>query len=115
MFRRQVSHEVIYKSLIIFMIMSVVLVSFTLLLEMMENQDMGNILFEMTSALGTVGLSMGSSESLSLSASFSAAGKLLVTAAMFFGRLGPITIGLAAALQPQYTHMKYPEGRVSIG
>ncbi len=114
-FRRHLSQNIIYKSLIIFLIMSVFLVVFTLLLEIMENLDVGKILFEMTSAFGTVGLSMGDGGNLSMSALFSTSGKLLVTAAMFFGRLGPITIGLAAALYTRNSHMKYPEGKVSIG
>lgn len=115
-FKRQLSHAILYKSLTIFVIMSVLLVTLTLMLEILENKDMGRILFEMTSALGTVGLSTGNGENLSMSASFSLPGKLLIIGSMLFGRLGPITIGLAVALHPQHhPHMQYPEGRVGIG
>lgn len=47
------------------------------------------LVFEASSALGTVGLSMG------ITADLSDAGKLIVTALMFAGRCGPLTIGLA--------------------
>jgi len=46
------------------------------------------IFFEAASALGTVGLSMGITGSLSI------LGKLITTSLMFFGRLGPITLGI---------------------
>jgi len=39
--------------------------------------------------LGTVGLSMGITASLTFS------GKLIITALMFLGRVGPLTLGLA--------------------
>lgn len=113
--KRHVDNDTIYKSLIIFLIMSMFLVMLTFLLEIIVHQPMENILFEMTSALGTVGLSLGNGENLSLATLFSVPGKLLVIASMFFGRLGPITIGLAAAINLQKTHFKYPSGRVSIG
>lgn len=47
------------------------------------------IIFEAASALGTVGLSMGATTDLST------AGKLIVIALMFLGRVGPLTIGIA--------------------
>ena len=46
------------------------------------------IMYETFSALGTVGISMGITEGLSV------AGKLMLIAAMYFGRLGPITMAL---------------------
>lgn len=45
--------------------------------------------FEASSALGTVGLSMGITSGLSV------LGKLIITVTMFLGRIGPLTLGLA--------------------
>lgn len=45
--------------------------------------------FEASSALGTVGLSMG------ITSGLTALGKLIITATMFAGRIGPLTLGLA--------------------
>ena len=114
-FRRRLLNETLYKALMVSAVMGVLLFGMTLLLELVENRSLGSILFEMTSALGTVGLSMGDGGKLSLSALFSPPGKLVIIAAMFIGRLGPLTLGLAAAFQAHHPQLKYPEGKVSIG
>lgn len=54
-----------------------------------ERAEFLPLVFEASSALGTVGLSMG------ITGDLSDAGKLIVTALMFAGRCGPLTIGLA--------------------
>lgn len=59
------------------------------LLTLTESATFEEIVFEATSALGTVGLSMGITSSLTI------LGKLLVTILMFVGRLGPLTFGIA--------------------
>jgi trk system potassium uptake protein TrkH len=59
------------------------------LLCLVERQPFLSIVFEAASALGTVGLSLG------ITGDLTDAGKLLVTLLMFFGRVGPLTIGLA--------------------
>jgi trk/ktr system potassium uptake protein len=114
-FHRRITSETIYKALMVFVVMSCMLVGLTLTIELLENRSIGLVLFEMASALGTVGLSMGDGGNLSLSALFSTPGKVLVVITMFIGRLGPLTLGLAAAFQSAHPQVKYPEGRVSIG
>jgi len=114
-FKRQVVPETIFKALMIVVTMGLILVVIALVLVVWENQKVIKILFEVVSALGTVGLSTGDGGNLSLSALFSDFGKSLIILAMFIGRLGPLTLGLAAAYQGQHPQVKYPEGRVSIG
>ncbi len=58
-------------------------------LMLVEDQDFLMLMFESASAIGTVGLSLGATAELS------AAGKWVVIAMMFIGRLGPITVGVA--------------------
>jgi trk system potassium uptake protein TrkH len=60
---------------------------FILLLSEQAPSDV--IIFESASALGTVGLSMGLTPSLSIF------GKIIITLMMYIGRLGPLTFGLA--------------------
>lgn len=67
-----------------------------------------DVLFEQISAFGTVGLSTGLTEKLSV------VGRLWLTATMFVGRLGPLTIALGL-LPTTHLHVKYPEGRIMIG
>ncbi|MBN2023314.1 MAG: hypothetical protein JW809_11045 [Pirellulales bacterium] len=61
----------------------------TYLLELTESGVFEQNLFEAASALGTVGLSMG------ITATLSNMGKLIVIFLMFCGRLGPLTFGIA--------------------
>ena len=58
-----------------------------------RGRDFLEILFETTSAFGTVGLSMGLTPDLTVF------GKVLISITMFAGRLGPLT--LAYALGPK--------------
>lgn len=59
------------------------------LLTLTENAPFDAVLFETASALGTVGLSMG------ITASLTALGKFIVILVMFCGRVGPLTLGVA--------------------
>ncbi len=70
--------------------LSVFLLSFT------ENQTLDKILFEATSAIGTVGLSMG------ITGSLSEWGKIILVCIMFIGRVGVITFGLAILAKKQH-------------
>jgi trk system potassium uptake protein TrkH len=67
-----------------------------------------DVLFEQISAFGTVGLSTGLTDKLTVF------GRLWITATMFVGRLGPLTIAMGV-LPGTPTHVKYPEGRILIG
>jgi trk system potassium uptake protein len=67
-------------------------------------------LFEVVSAFGTVGLSTG------ITAELSTPGKLLITLAMFTGRIGPLTLIFAMAEQSGTQAIyRYPDGKVMIG
>ncbi|HKI57325.1 MAG TPA: TrkH family potassium uptake protein [Trueperaceae bacterium] len=65
--------------------------------------------FESISAFGTVGLSTG------ITAALSAAGKLIIVALMYLGRLGPLTLALALMERQPERRIKYPEDDVVIG
>ena len=68
-----------------------------------------DVLFEATSAFGTVGLSRGITPDLS------DPGKIIVTIAMYFGRMGPLTIALGLALKERRAVYRFAEERVRIG
>jgi potassium uptake TrkH family protein len=67
------------------------------------------VLFETVSAFATVGLSTGITDDLP------PAGQLLLTALMFLGRLGPITLASALALRERGRRYELPEERTIIG
>ena len=68
-----------------------------------------DVAFEAVSAFGTTGLSRG------VTAELSDPGKLVVTLAMYLGRLGPLTIALGLALHERRTPYRYATERVRIG
>jgi trk system potassium uptake protein TrkH len=99
-------------SLIAFLVLNVVAV----LTLITESHGLLTVLYETTSAFGTVGLSTGVPGSpLSLSGHFGPAGKLLMAAMMFMGRVGPLTLAVALARSRSRPRIRYPEGRVLIG
>lgn len=59
------------------------------LLSQVENHPIFEVIFEATSALGTVGLSTG------ITGALTPLGKIFIIMLMFLGRIGPITFGLA--------------------
>jgi len=68
------------------------------------------LFFEVTSAFGTVGLSLGITPFLTM------LGKFTMVILMFVGRVGPLTLVLAVgsrAVSPN--NVEYPEGKVLIG
>ncbi|MEW1845831.1 potassium transporter TrkG [Nonomuraea angiospora] len=67
------------------------------------------VLFEVVAAFGTAGLSTGITPSLGM------AGHLLLTVLMFIGRIGPLTMGSALALNRRSRHYELPEERVIVG
>ena len=70
-----------------------------------------DIMYEAASALGTVGLTAG------LTPHLTDMSKIVLAAAMFFGRVGPITIALSLAKQQAKTMdiIEYPTEEVMVG
>jgi trk system potassium uptake protein TrkH len=52
---------------------------------------------------------------VSLAGHFSAAGKVLVIAMMFVGRIGPLTLAVALARRREAARVRHPEGKFLIG
>jgi len=67
------------------------------------------LFFEACSACGTVGLTCG------VTGSLTAVGKCVILAAMFVGRLGPLTLLLALTLRLKPARYAYPNEEVVLG
>jgi trk system potassium uptake protein TrkH len=67
-----------------------------------------DLLFEITSAFGTVGLSTGVTSNLS------DLGKLIVSAMMSIGKLGPLTLALAISNR-RVKRFSYSEEHIMVG
>ncbi|WP_243859495.1 TrkH family potassium uptake protein [Amycolatopsis arida] len=81
----------------------------TLALLTLTPHDLDETLFEAVSAFGTVGLSTG------ITADLPTAGRLVLVALMFVGRLGPITLASALALRDRTRRYELPEERPIVG
>ncbi|MEC9492122.1 TrkH family potassium uptake protein [Flexistipes sp.] len=85
------------------------LVIATLLLLYFGDFTFMDTLFEVTSALGTVGLSLGITGELGIF------GKLIITACMFLGRIGPATLITMLLLKEKTSKLTYPEEKIILG
>jgi trk system potassium uptake protein TrkH len=81
----------------------------TMALVAIADESLQRPLFEVLSAFGTCGLSTG------LTAELPPAGKYVLTALMFAGRVGTITFASALALRQRRNLFRYPEERPIIG
>jgi trk system potassium uptake protein len=109
-FRNRILYDTIYKALTVTVSGLFLVMMITMLLTITEpNKDFLMLLFEATSAFATVGLSMG------LTPELSTVGKILIIFTMFAGRVGPLTIAYAVALNRKPAPFKYPKGRIMIG
>lgn len=108
-FRTRLSKDRIYKAITMTFFALILITGVAMLLSTTEDVLFLRILFEVTSAFGTVGLSMGLTPALSM------VGQIAIIIMMFIGRLGPLT--LAYALQPKADKelFRYPEGKITIG
>jgi trk system potassium uptake protein TrkH len=81
----------------------------TLILLLTEGRDLMVTTFEVFSALGTVGLSLG------LTPFLTPAGQLVIIMLMFIGRLGPLTLASSLTGDLHEPHVRLPRGRILIG
>ena len=70
--------------------------------------DFLDAVFEVASAFGTVGLSRGTTGELNET------GRIVIMVIMFFGRVGPLTLGFFLATRVG-ARVRYPEGQVYLG
>ncbi len=112
---KHISSYLLQKALAVVMINLTLIIVATVILSITEKSIPGfgflDYLFEVSSAVGTVGLTTGITPQLSV------LGKFIICICMFFGRLGPITVAVALTMR-QITgdnSIHYPEGRVLVG
>jgi len=108
-FGRRIPKEIIYKAFSVMFIAFILVVAVTMALTITEHAEFMQVLFEVTSAFGTVGLTTGITPSLST------AGKGWLILTMFAGRVGPITLAFAIAMRARKAQIQYPEGKIIIG
>ncbi|WP_084268851.1 TrkH family potassium uptake protein [Oceanobacillus damuensis] len=108
-FNREIYDEDLAKAVAVTLVALSIVFTSVLLMAIIEPFGLGQILFEVTSAFGTVGLSLGITADLS---SFS---KVLLMILMFIGRVGIITILLIFKRRKKKMNYRYPKEKIIIG
>jgi len=108
-FRHRLAKDRIYKAITLTLFALMWVIAMTMVLSTTEDRHFLMILFEVTSAFGTVGLSMGLTPHLTV------VGKIVIMVTMFAGRLGPVTLAYALQPRPEKELFRYPEGKITIG
>ncbi|MGG4105867.1 TrkH family potassium uptake protein [Paenibacillus lautus] len=109
MFRYRLAQERVLKALTIALLALLLVLIVSMILSTTEEGSFLEILFETTSAFGTVGLSMGLTPDLTVF------GKILISITMFAGRLGPLTLAYALGPKKGKELYRHPEGKMIIG
>lgn len=115
-FGRRIPMALLQRALAVFFALFAVVAAAVLLLHFTEAQSafqpgLLDLIFEATSATGTVGLTTG------LTPHLSSAGRLIIAACMFIGRLSPLTLAIAlTARQTRAAHtVDYPAATLFVG
>ena len=115
-FKRELPYAQIARALALLLLTLTMLLGLVVALAATESANIdgglfgfADVAFETVSAFGTTGLSRG------ITAQLSDPGKLVVTLAMYLGRLGPLTIALGLALHERRVPYRYATERVRIG
>ena len=110
LFNRAVSEDSVRKAVAVVASFVIIMFSSAVLLSAVTNADFIDIMYESVSATATVGLSRNFTSSLNL------AGKSIIIATMYLGRIGPITLALALGNRGENRNtVSEPMEDISIG
>lgn len=109
LFGREIPQSVQRKAIVVTFLSLTLVALMVFLILVFEDQPPLYVLYEAVSAFGSVGCSTG------IETKMGPVGKLLLTALMMIGRIGPLTFALAAAGKVRATTYRLPEERVLIG
>ncbi|MFA4844323.1 MAG: TrkH family potassium uptake protein [Candidatus Margulisiibacteriota bacterium] len=109
MFDRRVPAETVRRAFAITSLALALVAIAVFALNQSETFGLTEVAFETFSAFGTVGLSMGITPFLS------SLGKIIIITVMFIGRVGPLTLMLALAMEQKEPKIEVPKEGISIG
>lgn len=108
--RRTIPFDLVNKAFTIFIFSATYILFIVFLLSITEqDKPILSVVFEAVSAFGTVGLTAGITESLSIY------GKIIITFTMFLGRVGTLTLAFALSSPVESKGYKYPNTHIMIG
>lgn len=108
-FHRRISEKTVIKALSIVLISFAVSLTAVIAMLAAEAGDPLDILYEVYSALGTVGLSRN------YTGTVGTAGKIILCICMFLGRIGPISMVIAFTRRDRQLPVRLPEEKIIVG
>ena len=109
-FNRQISTEILKRSVAVFAVSLLTVIGSTILLIIFNGGEFIDILYETVSATATVGLSRNYTSSLNT------IGKIIITLTMYLGRVGPISLAFAFSVNKSKENMiENPVEEISVG
>ena len=108
-FKRRISDETVRTAGVVFFMYLVLFFLSGIIISISEDLPLISCLFETSSAIGTVGLSLGITTELSLLS------KIILMILMFFGRVGGLTLIYAALPSSNSKNSRLPLEKLSIG
>jgi trk system potassium uptake protein len=108
-FRRRTPDGQMLRALAVALLSIALVFGTAFVLNISEGFAFHRVLFEAISALATVGYSTG------ITAETTVVGRAILIAAMFVGRLGPLTLVVALAARERRTTYHWPEEAVKLG
>lgn len=108
-YERKLEGNALRRACAVFLTYLAVAMSATLILSLLQDFTMEQLLFEVFSAMSTVGLTTGITPALS------AVSKLQIALLMYFGRVGVLSIALAFTKTPENVPVEYPCEKIMIG
>lgn len=108
-YKKRISNDIINRSLAIATIGITLIIIVSIVLTITEKATFLDVLFETTSAFGTVGLTRGITPNLTN------IGKIIITLTMYAGRVGPLTMVFAFAQKQKVSQYRFSEGNIMVG
>jgi trk system potassium uptake protein TrkH len=108
-FGRRIPHRTVYKAAAIATIGVAVAVASALAIQLTQAMPPDVAIFEVVSALGTVGLSLGGTAMLD------GVGKVVIMLCMFMGRVGPLTLFMVLGTRVLRSPVRQPMEEIEVG
>ena len=109
-FNRQISAKSVKKAVAVFVTSFTVMAVSTILLSIVSQGNFLDIIYETVSATATVGLTRNFTSTLNM------VGKIIITATMYFGRVGPISLAVAFGVKKGSKNIiENPVEEISVG
>lgn len=108
-FKREIDNEDLFRAVVVTLMAFILCFTAVVLISILEPFALTSIIFEVSSAFGTVGLSMGITPELSTVSQF------ILMLLMFIGRIGILTFLFTFKNEKKASTLRYPKERVLIG